>query len=284
MNIKYLSHSTRYSYTGNGNRFSTYPCWGSFFGSDIMSKAIKSNQPVEDCKFQWALYLKEGIYNNNYCMLPIEHIQEFLEDLQKVFKFKKFEINPGAKDSEYIISMDFGINHMPTKILLTLCRYLYEYPGNIMMKEASNLRKAGIFPNLTFLQLFTLVSNVFPFVGTGHTAIVRRMWCPDVYESYSIKYGDKYFDQAAGLVCFYDAEELARRIANYPLNVLINFAIPVVPFPKEYAQYYKEWNTTQELVNSIEAGELSDERIAYYILLVELIKTFRPNWNYFAKW
>lgn len=77
----------------------------------------------------------------------------------------------GEKHDCYVISLDINDKKIIHKFVLTWVRYLYEFPYNIILKEAYRLQNYDKpFNKYSIFNLFMLCSTAFPEMpGTGHS-------------------------------------------------------------------------------------------------------------------
>ena len=308
MNVSFLSHSTYWRYDGapGYEQMSRWACWGNYFGSKEMSRALSNNTLVNTKGFTWVLYTNEhNDHNNNYCLLTKEELIEYLSLLQKIFKFKSFELieddNLYAEiptRNRILVEMEFGISYWAVRLLLTWCRLLYEVPGNIILKEVVNLHKAGMFTNLNMVNLYCVVANILLLEGTGHSLYRKRLFSSLFGESKPMsgyKEGEPFspysptiltkedIQKGKSVLCYYDTlEEWAERVGKYPLNSCANYFIPCIHWGdfehlESSLPMYLEMKVTNKLATSIERGEISKERVLYYTALIDLIKKYRPT-------
>lgn len=307
MNVSFLSHSTYWRFNDRNYReMSRWACWGSYFGSLEMTRALENNRTVNTKGFTWVIYTKESKdHSNNYCLLTKDEIIEYLSLLQKIFRFKSFELV--EDDTLYtniptanriLVNMEFGISYWAVRLLLTWCRLLYEVPGNVILKEVVNLHRNGMFTNLNMVNLYCVVANIYLLEGTGHSLYRRRLFSTMFSESRSMaeyKEGQPLspyhntvltkedIQKGKSVLCYYDTiEEWAKRVKNYPLNSCANYFIPCIHWGdfehlESNLPKYSETRLTNKVATSIEKGEISEKRVIYYIALINLIEKYRPT-------
>lgn len=85
MNISFLSHSTYWRFNNrNYGEMTRWACWGNYFSSSEMRRALENNRTVNTKGFTWVIYTKESnAHNNNYCLLTKDEIIEYLSLLAK---------------------------------------------------------------------------------------------------------------------------------------------------------------------------------------------------------
>lgn len=307
MNISFLSHSTYWRFNNKSYREMTrWACWGNYFRSSEMMRALENNRTVNTKGFTWVIYTKESDdHNNNYCLLTKDEIIEYLSLLQKIFRFKSFELV--EDDTLYtniptanriLVNMEFGISYWAVRLLLTWCRLLYEVPGNVILKEVVNLHRNGMFTNLNMVNLYCVVANIYLLEGTGHSLYRRRLFSTMFSESRSMaEYKEgrplspyhntvltkEDIQKGKSVLCYYDTiEEWAKRVKNYPLNSCANYFIPCIHWGdfehlESNLPEYSETRLTNKVATSIEKGEISEKRVIYYIALINLIEKYRPT-------
>lgn len=310
MNISFLRHSTYWRFNNKSYREMTrWACWGNYFSSSEMVKALKDTCIVNTKGFTWVIYTKESDdHNNNYCLLTKDEIIEYLSLLQKIFRFKSFELVEDntlytniPTTGRILVNMEFGISYWAVRLLLTWCRLLYEVPGSVILKEVVNLHRNGMFTNLNIVNLYCVVANIFLLEGTGHSLYRKRLFSTTLSESkpmaeykegkplspyHNIALTKEDIQKGKSVLCYYDTiEEWAKRVENYPLNSCANYFIPCIHWGNfEHLESnlpkYLEIRLNSKIATSIEKGKISEERIIYYTALINLIKKYRPTSPY----
>ena len=307
MNISFLSYSTYWRFNNKSYREMTrWACWGNYFSSSEMVKALEDTCIVNTKGFTWVIYTEESNnYNNNYCLLTKDEIIEYLSLLQKIFKFKSFELVEDntlytniPTTGRILVNMEFGISYWAVRLLLTWCRLLYEVPGSVILKEVVNLHRNGMFTNLNIVNLYCVVANIFLLEGTGHSLYRKRLFSTMFSESkpmagykegkplspyHNIVLTKEDIQKGKSVLCYYDTiEEWAERVKNYPLNSRANYFIPCIHWGNfEHLESnlpkYLETKLNNKIATSIEKGEISEKRVIYYIALINLIEKYRPT-------
>lgn len=310
MNISFLSHSTYWRFNNKSYREMTrWACWGNYFSSSEMVRALEDTRIVNTKGFTWVIYTEESNnHNNNYCLLTKDEIIEYLSLLQKIFKFKSFELVEDntlytniPTTGRILVNMEFGISYWAVRLLLTWCRLLYEVPGSVILKEVVNLHRNGMFTNLNIVNLYCVVANIFLLEGTGHSLYRKRLFSTMFSESkpmaeykegkplspyHNIALTKEDIQKGKSVLCYYDTiEEWAKRVENYPLNSCANYFIPCIHWGNfEHLESnlpkYLEIRLNSKIATSIEKGKISEERIIYYTALINLIKKYRPTSPY----
>lgn len=111
---------------------------------------------------------------SNLCLLGADEITYYLDYLNTIFDFK-YRLN--KEDSKYILEVIFRMNHHKgdNRIhfwLVTSIRYLYEFPQNVILRDALKLKKLDVFKEETIHNLYLLVVNSFPTISYHYGRIV----------------------------------------------------------------------------------------------------------------
>lgn len=107
--------------------------------------------------------------NNNACIFSPEEIRKHLEIAKSEIHPFTYQIEETRvlRDSRYFpaykVTLEITGNFLYHKCILTWFRYLYEYPSNLIMKDAYRLKASC--PSLRFvnmLDLYNLVASCYP--------------------------------------------------------------------------------------------------------------------------
>lgn len=108
--------------------------------------------------------------NNNACIFSPEEIRKHLEIAKTEIHPFKYQIEEtrvhlGSRNyPAYKVTLDITGKFLYHKCILTWFRYLYEYPSNLIMKDAYRLKASC--PSLRFvnmLDLYNLVASCYPY-------------------------------------------------------------------------------------------------------------------------
>lgn len=125
--------------------------------------AVKSNDKKEyhfELSVRICLGLKDAENGySNYVPLTFDELDWYFGQLNKVvpftYNYKKIE----NEEEAYLLNIDTTTHAIKLKWLLTVIRYIYEYPFNFAITEAIKLKMAKKFVNIN-------VINVFNIIGT----------------------------------------------------------------------------------------------------------------------
>lgn len=166
--FKFLVYHTEYSCSGTYNlKMGARTCFRSAFdnvrnNSDIRYK-IRLYPGIDFCK---------KVSHSNACLFSKQEIRNHLLQLKDLFPFS-YRVLDEMKEGNKIIVIHLHLKGVPAtfhKYILTWIRYLYEYPYNVILKDAYLLREdLGLrFQSMSFL--FNIVSNCQRvYVGEGHS-------------------------------------------------------------------------------------------------------------------
>lgn len=165
----YNSLYTEYSCTGDIRRNrSSNACFAYVF-RELDSHGKKS--------VSYKIYVYKGIdwlkkeRNNNACLLTKRELKHHIDQLKGIIPFRAV-IREGVEHDCpcFIINLELkeamAIHH---KYILSWIRYAYEYPYNVVLLEAINLRKESEFKFESIFNLFNLIAGTWGFLGGGHT-------------------------------------------------------------------------------------------------------------------
>lgn len=149
--FRYLSYHTVYSCEGDLNKeMRAEACFGYVFN------AIRPNMHVV---YKIILYkgldkAKDG-HNSNACLYTLPEIERHLALLKSLYpiKYKVVDMDDGS----FQVTLDIeGVPPTFHKYALTWLRYLYEYPYNVILKDAYMLKKDPMFRFESIANLFNL--------------------------------------------------------------------------------------------------------------------------------
>lgn len=152
--FNYLSYHTRYSSEGDVPvRLGNYACFSSIFSSG--NNTIKNSYEI-------VLYTdidnaKEN-HNNNYCPFSEKLINRHIHLLTYLFPIKWKIL---TKDNSIILSVELEGAKMYHMYALTWIRYLYEFPYNMILMDAYNLKGNKLFTFTSIETLFNLISESY---------------------------------------------------------------------------------------------------------------------------
>ena len=147
--FKFLRYYTKYSAFGALKVYlSEYACF-----SDIYKKFAPRNLYDEN----YIIYIYKGannLRNNNMCFLSKKQLQNHIKQAQEIFNFKYQVI-----ELEKLYKVNLSITQAPGnfhKYILAWIRYCYEFPYNMLLLDALEIKKESCFK-------YTSISNLFNF-------------------------------------------------------------------------------------------------------------------------
>jgi hypothetical protein len=163
-NFAFTNFCTIYSSKGNTpNNLRERACFSDIFYSEY-------NGVVQKNTYEVTLYKLGDTLNkerkNNACLLDKRGIIRHLKILQSVFKFSWHLKEDG--DDKYILTLTLDGDLIYHKYLLTWVRYLYEFPFNVFLLDAINLKKLPEFKFESIINLFNVA---------GATSGINRHGC-----------------------------------------------------------------------------------------------------------
>lgn len=175
--FRYLTYHTEYSCSGTYNlKMGARACFRSAFDN------VRNNS---DIKYKIRLYPGIALCKNhnvsNACLFSKQEIRNHLLQLKDLFPFS-YRVLDEMKEGNKIIVIHLHLKDVPAtfhKYILTWIRYLYEYPYNVILKDAYLLREdLGLrFQSMSFL--FNIVSSCqWVYVGEGHSIRENHLHTP----------------------------------------------------------------------------------------------------------
>lgn len=175
--FRYLTYHTEYSCSGTFNlKMGARPCFMSAFNK------VRNNSNI---KYKIRLYpgidLCKKASHSNACLFSKQEIRNHLLQLKDLFPFS-YRVLDEMKGGNKIIVIHLHLKDVPAtfhKYILTWIRYLYEYPYNVILKDAYLLREdLGLrFQSMSFL--FNIVSSCQRvYVGEGHSIREKHLHTP----------------------------------------------------------------------------------------------------------
>ena len=175
--FRYLTYHTEYSCSGTYNlKMGARACFRSAFDN------VRNNS---DIKYKIRLYPGIALCTNhnvsNACLFSKQEIRNHLLQLKDLFPFS-YRVLDEMKEGNKIIVIHLHLKDVPAtfhKYILTWIRYLYEYPYNVILKDAYLLREdLGLrFQSMSFL--FNIVSSCqWVYVGEGHSIRENHLHTP----------------------------------------------------------------------------------------------------------
>lgn len=159
----FINYNTEYSCTGDfSKKMGTDACF---------SKAFRYTDSVDNVNEKYEIILYKGIdfikktKGSNACLFTRKQIKNHLKQAQGVFPFK-FRIQELKNwNKKYkVFKITLILEEVPGsfhKYLLTWVRYLYEYPYNVILHDALQLKKESCFRFTSISNLFNLVLGCF---------------------------------------------------------------------------------------------------------------------------
>ncbi len=174
--FRYLSYHTRYSSEGDTPvRLGNYACFSSIFHD---RNGILNNY------YEIVLYTdinnaKEN-YNNNYCPFSEKLINRHIHLLTYLFPIKW---RLSTDDDTIIVHVELKGIKMYHLYALAWIRYLYEFPYNMILMDAYNLKSNKLFTFTSIETLFNLISANYENQFDG----LHALYPPEVHIPMKIK-------------------------------------------------------------------------------------------------
>lgn len=166
--FKYLSYHTEYSCDGTCNKkMSSEVCF-----SGIFSKITNESDITYNIRLYPGLDLCVESHNSNACLFTKNELKNHLRQLNDMYPFSYRVVEEVVRD-KVCYRVVLHLKDVPAtfhKYVLTWLRYTYEYPYNVILRDAYILKKDPIFRFESISNIFNVVSICCPaFVGEGHS-------------------------------------------------------------------------------------------------------------------
>lgn len=167
--FRFLSFHTVYSCTGDLARgLESDACFGYVF-----------NRIREKMKVNYDIILYRGTeraakdHLSNACLLPLEVVRNHVDKLNRLYpvKYSVEEVNDfalGRNKRMNVFIVHLELKEVPPtfhKYCLTWVRYLYEYPYNVLIRDAYMLKQDPIFRFESIANIFNLCLGCFNDYG-----------------------------------------------------------------------------------------------------------------------
>lgn len=130
-----------------------YVCYGRFT-KECPRRVLTQNFKIRLWKLNSKVMTEDG--HNNVCLYNKKEIENHLKEIQKVHKFDYTII---CKRNYYIIDINIVAHALYIKVVLTWVRLLYEFPYNVLYREALQLQKMKEFSNMNLLSIYNFVCS-----------------------------------------------------------------------------------------------------------------------------
>ena len=162
------------NYKANGEKLLDQACFARFFNSgDIKEHGNYEVYLVKDINFG------NRIGRNHYLLFNEDEILEHMAQLKKIIPSLEYKLTSASMTIRkvpsdcYVLSFTLSDTcSLVHKYALTWVRYLYEYPYNIILKEAYKLKHTchSPFNRQSISNLYMVCSTAFPGTpGIGHS-------------------------------------------------------------------------------------------------------------------
>lgn len=158
--FKFLDYCTEYSCKGDLKKeMNREGCFGYVFDN------IEDNSDVvyNILLYKGVNYSKKKHFSNA-CLFTKKEIRNHLRLLKIMYPFSYSVRDYGKKDGFDVILVQLHLKDVPGtfhKYILTWLRYTYEYPYNVLLKDAYLLRKDSTFRFESIANLFNLTIGCF---------------------------------------------------------------------------------------------------------------------------
>ena len=154
--FKFLNYHTEYKCEGTINKkFQKEACFGDIFKHDL--------DYLEE-KYLIRLYKKDYILKNkanNSCFVGRKEIKRHLKMISSLLVFDKYEFEIEEKENYFDVTLEIKADRFYHQYVLTWLRYLYEFPFNMILKDAKRMRKEKEFKFESLSNLFVVISNCY---------------------------------------------------------------------------------------------------------------------------
>lgn len=154
--FKFLNYHTEYKCEGTIDKeFGKEACFGKIFRCD--------HDYLEE-KYLIRLYKKDHILKtqkNNSCFVGRKEIKRHLKIISSLLVFDKYEFEVEEKENYFDVTLEIKADRLYHQYILTWLRYLYEFPFNMILKDAKRMRKEKEFKFESLSNLFVVISNCY---------------------------------------------------------------------------------------------------------------------------
>ena len=166
------SYASIYSYRfinegGSWSKTQTNACFATIF-----NKLGRLNNTFE-CKIlmYYTSDYSEDNSKNHYCLFTEREIKNYLRQLRYYLPKIKFKLRNDIGEERFILSVGFEReSKMKVMFALTWIRHLWEFPYNVILKDAIRMRQE--LSKYSVLDYFIMLCNTSPahnLINTGHT-------------------------------------------------------------------------------------------------------------------
>lgn len=173
MDYNFLSLYTRYISSGDIN-YDTGKAGNACFARVFKSDRGSDSNNEETINNNYVIWLAKGqeFSKNrnlrNMCMFSIGQVRWYLDQIKKIYKFsygveEKSEIWDSERTYDwYIVNLSISGNMLYHKVILTLVRYLYEYPTCFMLRDAFRMKESyKEFRRINIFNIYNIVSSAY---------------------------------------------------------------------------------------------------------------------------
>lgn len=152
----YLDYCTEYSCKGSiKSPMEKHACFGGVF-NNIRNGMHNIYTIILHCD----LVYPAKYHKSNFCLLDIARVKKHLRLLKSLFPIKFRVINLNPSTIKVILEIS-GVKAACHKYALTWLRYTYEYPYNVLLKDAYELKNDPTFRFESIANLFNLCLGSF---------------------------------------------------------------------------------------------------------------------------
>lgn len=157
--FKFLNYHTEYRCEGTINKnFGKESCFEKIFNCDLN---------YLDEKYRIRLYKKDFILKvkeNNSCFVGIKEIKRHLKMISSLLVFDKYKFKIEEEENYFDVILEIKADRLYHQYVLTWLRYLYEFPFNMILKDAKRMRKEKEFKFESLSNLFVVISNCYTYI------------------------------------------------------------------------------------------------------------------------
>lgn len=147
---RYESHGSKGQIRNDENMALNRPC----FRQTYPSCKSNTNFDIKIAIFKGTRLLESNY--NHFCPFKYKEIVNHIEELKKLMKFDYTITN---KRNMYLINVKYKGKGIYFRILVSWIRYLYEFPANMILKEALRMKKLEEFKDMNMFSLHAFLCN-----------------------------------------------------------------------------------------------------------------------------
>ena len=141
--------------------------------SNVFSRMNNNSDIIYTVRLYPGVDLCVKNHHSNACLFSRHEVRNHLRQLRGMYPFRYRVLEKATDDGQIYYEVVIHLKEVPAtfhKYVLTWLRYTYEYPYNVILKDAYRLKKDPTFRFESIANIFNVVSNCCSdYVGEGHS-------------------------------------------------------------------------------------------------------------------